>query len=76
MGIYTDDTQYALCCIQSILETGTFQVERTIEVFAAMCTEKSSLKGQRFGLFRGVGESGKSSIKKVCFHFIPIIIRS
>ena len=30
-GIYTDDTQYCLCGLQSIFETGHFDPERTTE---------------------------------------------
>jgi hypothetical protein len=42
-GIYTDDTQYCLCGLQSIFETGHFDPQRTTEGACTLHTDFPSL---------------------------------
>lgn len=64
-GIYTDDTQYCLCGLQSIFETGHFDPQRTTEVFSRLRMSKGSVTGKSFGLFRGTGQSGRKAITRM-----------
>lgn len=64
--LYTDDTQFANCLIQPVLEQGKFSPERTVQVLAALGTAKATLSGMKTGpgVFRSVGMNAKASIKR------------
>lgn len=61
-GIYTDDTQYCLCGLQPIYETGQFDPERAAQVFTRLRRSKGAITSQSFGLFRGTGQSGRFAL--------------
>lgn len=62
--MYTDDTQLANCLIQPVLELGKFDVQRVVQVLAAMGNAKPILSGMRTGpgVFRHTGTNAKASI--------------